>query len=266
MGACVQDKEIGEITVPNPGYTLPQGKSPADSRIVELYNKYGSYFLYEFSRQDFIWTFVANSTIPPYQCTPADPAYVGPFLDLLEDIWFQFYTDDFLATYLPYRVFLTGTIVWTAMGNSLQYARQADNQIALAYCSDTLLTMSRETKVAYKIALQRQFWANSYVNLLEFPEEFYAVTDYTRDMNNTDPLSPDYFKTRGFFVNANALNRTPARDLYNFFWTVLSGTYAVIENDLDTYPLLKQKFNIIRDFLIQRYGVDIRKIMDETYE
>lgn len=43
--ACSEDKEIGEVESLKPEYTLPQGKSPADGRIVELYNQYGTYVL-----------------------------------------------------------------------------------------------------------------------------------------------------------------------------------------------------------------------------
>lgn len=47
--ACAEDKEIGEIAPLSPDYTLPQGKSPADDRIVELHSQYGTYILYEYS-------------------------------------------------------------------------------------------------------------------------------------------------------------------------------------------------------------------------
>ena len=47
--ACSEDKKIGEVETLTLDYELPQGKSPADDRIVEIYEKYGSYILYEYT-------------------------------------------------------------------------------------------------------------------------------------------------------------------------------------------------------------------------
>ena len=38
--ACSEDKKIGEVETLTLDYELPQGKSPADDRIVEIYEKY----------------------------------------------------------------------------------------------------------------------------------------------------------------------------------------------------------------------------------
>ena len=78
--ACSEDKEIGEVESLKPEYTLPQGKSPADGRIVELYNQYGTYVLYEYSDWDFHYDLTSD-----YSYVWPDPQYVGDMLDLLHD-------------------------------------------------------------------------------------------------------------------------------------------------------------------------------------
>ena len=61
--SCAKDSALGPDVALERDYVLPQGKSPqADGRIVDLYEKYGSYFLYEYSQKDFNWTQVAVST------------------------------------------------------------------------------------------------------------------------------------------------------------------------------------------------------------
>jgi hypothetical protein len=266
-GACAREEGLGEILPPEPGYILPQGKSPADDRVVALYEKYGSYFLYEYSRRDLIWTFVANSTVAPYHCSPADPARVGLFLDFIEDVWLDFYPDDFLREFLPYKVFLADTVKQVlTTATYYRFSRVASNQIALAFCSDTLLHLAPGTKLAYKTWLQRQLWADVYVDLLEFPEEYHVLTDYSKVTNST-PGSPDYFLERGFFQNISSMTSMTRRwDRYYFFWNVMSGDHASIQERLDAYPLLKRKYTIMREFLLQRYGVDIRAITDATYD
>lgn len=68
--ACSEDKKIGEVETLTLDYELPQGKSPADDRIVEIYEKYGSYILYEYTDKDFyydsdinFWKNVCLSTV-----------------------------------------------------------------------------------------------------------------------------------------------------------------------------------------------------------
>ncbi|MDR1274386.1 MAG: hypothetical protein LBK12_07540 [Odoribacteraceae bacterium] len=266
--ACARDLELGEITAPDAGYTLPQGRSDADDRIVALYNKYGSYFLYDYSRRDLIWTLAINSTLAPYQCTPPDVARVGDFLDFIEDVWLDFYPDEFLEEFLPYKVFLADTVK-QVLSNATYYrfSRTGANQIALAFCSDTLLHLTPATKLEYKIWLQRQLWADIYVDRLDIPEEYFAITDYTK-VTSADPASPDYYLARGFFQNIGSMySMSHHWDLYYFFWNVMSWDYATLETtfSFDNYPLLKRKYDMLRAFFIQRYGVDIRAITDATY-
>ena len=46
--ACTDnDNDLGPDIPFGESYKLPQGKSPADERGVALFEKYGSYFLYE---------------------------------------------------------------------------------------------------------------------------------------------------------------------------------------------------------------------------
>ena len=61
--SCAKDSALGPDVALERDYVLPQGKSPqADGRIVDLYEKYGSYFLYDFTLLDLNWNQVANST------------------------------------------------------------------------------------------------------------------------------------------------------------------------------------------------------------
>ena len=93
--SCAKDSALGPDVALERDYVLPQGKSPqADGRIVDLYEKYGSYFLYDFTLLDLNWNQVANST--SYKLALGDPAYAGDMLDLLDEVWLQFYPEEFL--------------------------------------------------------------------------------------------------------------------------------------------------------------------------
>ena len=104
FAACTgNDDDLGEILPVMPEYELPQGKSPADDRIVEYYNNYGSYILYEYVELDFMRDIDATG----YVYELPDPQYVGDMLDFLEDTWFDFYPAEFHKQFMPYKIFLT---------------------------------------------------------------------------------------------------------------------------------------------------------------
>ena len=66
-------------------YVLPQGgDAESDERIVELYEKYGSYFLYDFTVADLNWNQVANSTL--YKLALGEPKYAIDMLNLLDEV------------------------------------------------------------------------------------------------------------------------------------------------------------------------------------
>ena len=100
-----------------PDYILPQGKSPADNRIVELYNQYGTYILYEYTERDFNWSQMEGSS-SDYTYTKADPLYAGEMLDLLNEVWFSLYPVDFHRKYMPYKIFLATALRY---GSSAQF-------------------------------------------------------------------------------------------------------------------------------------------------
>lgn len=153
--ACAEDKEIGEIAPLSPDYTLPQGKSPADDRIVELHSQYGTYILYEYSQLDFVYGF---STSYSYLYTLPDPQYVGDMLDLLEKIWFQYYPQEFHKKYMPYKILLADSLILQQSGQlKLKYLNTGENVMAIGYCSDTLRKMSAATKLAFKMNYTNNF-------------------------------------------------------------------------------------------------------------
>ncbi|MDY4044187.1 MAG: hypothetical protein SOY65_10360 [Marinifilaceae bacterium] len=276
--ACSEDKELGNIPDLELDYVLPQGGSPADDRIVEYYNKYGSYILYKFTERDFEWTQIANSTLSgTYIYSAADPNYVGNMLDLLEEIWFGFYPDDFLRKTIPYKVFLTATLDWMAFGFPIsRYSRSGENQIAIGYCSDTLTKFSSTTKLEFKIWLQRELWLG-WLNtgLIQIPDAFYLVSDYGSAASVDDPSSPNYARARGFvadgygyewctFTDWTTGKLRMTDDSAAFIGGMVTRTSEEWAADLE-FPLVKEKYDILRNYIQDAYGFDIQSIGNALY-
>ena len=256
-------------------YELPQGKSDADDRIVEYYEQFGTYILYEYSYLDFLFECYEKLYELP------DPVYVGDMLNFLEEIWFDFYSAEFHKQFMPLKIMLAkylGTEDYydgSLVLDFIVYRRTP--AIVIGYCSDTLRKLTPATKLELKNELQVTLWQKWYPNL-NVPEEFYAVSDYSR-VAVTDPSSEDYARNRGFV--ANHMSSTPREwctsldyqtgrlresyDLMYFLIAMVVRTSADWAEDLK-WPLVKQKYDILRDWIQETYGFDLQKVGDVTYE
>lgn len=194
--SCSGNDDIGAIDQLTPDYELPQGKSDADNRIVEYYNQYGSFILYEYTQLDFIY---GGASAFEYELP--DPQYVGDMLDLLEDIWFDFYPAEFHQKYMPYRIFLA-KYIQQVMGSSVYplFTVAGTNCQYVGYCSDTLQKITPATKLSFKNDIQAKLW-NQWILDMELPEDFFNVSDYTTAVDAYTPESPNYARTRGFVAD-----------------------------------------------------------------
>lgn len=269
--ACSEENGVGNVEPMAPDYVLPQGKSPADDCIVELYNQYGTYVLYEYTKRDFNWSQM-EGTSSDYTYTEADPLYAGNMLDLLDAVWFSFYPVDFHKKYMPYKIFLAKTLHYGTL-SQFKDVRVMTGQVAISYCSDTLMKMPTGTKLNLKNNLQQGLW-EKWIDKINFPDEFFALSDYSKAANTTQS-SPDYARNRGFVANngnewstrVNWPSRTlePTDDLKAFLNGMVSRTSEQWESDLE-YPLVKKKYDILRNYLLKTYRFDIQVIGNTIYE
>ena len=96
--SCSKDVALGPDVEFERDYVLPQGGA-AESDVyslvpqqdfskpwtdAELYEKYGSYFLYDFTVADLNWNQVANSTL--YKLALGEPKYAIDMLNLLDEV------------------------------------------------------------------------------------------------------------------------------------------------------------------------------------
>src|SRR5687768_4930775 len=82
--SCTKDAEIGAPVPVEVDYVLPQGNASAEAnaKILQLYNNYGSYFLYVFTQKDFEWTQSTSTGASKIDSVVlGDPAYTGDMLN-----------------------------------------------------------------------------------------------------------------------------------------------------------------------------------------
>ena len=96
--ACSGDDDLGNPIDIIEDYQLDNGAASAtdNARIKQLYEKYGSYFVYSFTDKDAYWIKYTGkaSTRGTDYAVPGDPANVGKMLDYVNDIWLKYFPDD----------------------------------------------------------------------------------------------------------------------------------------------------------------------------
>ena len=272
--SCAEDKEIVNVAEYLADYELSQGKSEADDRIVELYDLYKSYFLYDFTQEDFEWTLVSNGTLSDkYSYVVADPKYAGDLLDVLDLIWFRFYPKEFHERYMPYKVLLVSELF---NDDKMCYTRVVTNQIAVSYCSSAIQGMSQRQKIEYKNSLQIALWED-WLNrgVIDVSNEFYELSDYSSTASSS-VSSANYARTRGFVecidgtewysrLNYQTKMIDKEQDVNSFLTRMVSMTSEEWAPDL-AYPLVKQKYDVLRNYFMENYKVDLKEIGDAICE
>ncbi|MDR0543839.1 MAG: hypothetical protein LBG30_00610 [Odoribacteraceae bacterium] len=291
--SCAQDAKIGAPIPVEPDYALPQVGAPqaVNDRIVKLFNDYGSYFLYDLTQKDFEWTVstgFSNSQID--SIVLGNPAYVGPLLDFLENIWLRHVPENMKKGMgIPYRVFLVDAIrrfrVGYPPGMEYYYSnyKVTGKSIAFAGVNEAFGQMTAAEKTTRKNELVGaifDYYAS--VGLISFPEAFYAISNYATNptvtpVNVNFPDRVEAYLQAGFLpgsygaVNpnywlSNAYMWTNARsnDFSSFRMHLFQRTDEQMTPYL-SYPLIKQKFDLLVDHFRNEYGIDVRGIANAAF-
>lgn len=288
--SCQKDNPIGPESVLKPDYVLPQGNAPqaANDRIKQLFDTYGSYFLYNFTQKDFEWnTFAGTSNGAIDSAVFGDPQYAGDMLQFLDDVWLKFLSDDFKKDKgIPYRVFMTDTIRQRRSGSGWPPGREylykdflvTGKSMSFTGMNGNLRTMTPAQKTARKNTIIGQVFKYYQDNgIIAFPASFYDLTDYVN--MPTTPVTANLvaYRNRGF-LPGSYFNGNPSEWMYGTYaWTtaratdassyllhVTSFTDAQMAPFLE-YPLIKQKFDLLVAHFQNEYGIDVRAIANATY-
>ena len=276
------DDDLGRIEIPSADYTLPQGKdAAADAVIVSLYQKYGTYFLYDFTEKDFQWSQVsANSLDTKYRFDPIEATKVANLMEAIQHGWLYFYSDSFLKKSLPYKVLLAEdvqtqerTFDWGSWEYVVTWvnkpSRHIANQMAIGNVSDKWDNMSASQKRKFKSYVQTDFLQYCLEQgLVTIPDEFYAVSDYSIDMGWSataedarkagfvyDPQTDLEWSTDGTI--------TKTADINAFIASLVYRTDDEWTDDLQ-YDYVKRKYEILVSAFSQA-GIDIKRIGNATF-
>ncbi len=305
FSACADDGTALTPSGIKTGYVVPQGTNDYDKTIVDFYKKYGSYLLYKFTGKDTYWTpsgwkngvigSVANGDQPRpgYVVAPADTQYVAKQVALIQSVCFSLYPDTFLTKFIPVKVFLCSSVqnaTWLGTTQTIGkpiYAYYNYDNVCLSYGSkavDTIRT-AKDTSLV-RAGFNRCLMESMVGRGMTFPTTaFISSADYT----NTSSLSTNKACwARGLFPPSynisvshdwyffllmmvtypeSYLNRTPVTTVGDTDYTE-AGWDGLLNPAKDINGLMKKRYNIVRKYFIDNYGMDLQKIgnLNKNYQ
>jgi hypothetical protein len=259
-------------------HTLPQGNHPYDAEILNLFNKYGTMFLYKYVPKDLyynintytggIYDTASNKTTRAGLFdVPANEGYIGMQLDLLKDIWMKYYPDELLKQGMTQKVYLVDSFYYAYNGPGkpsdnwpwLYNVSEGPDYILAAWGSARLNAMTNEEKYTMKSELNSMFLSIAHrKGVVKRSTAFSALTNYSAANagNYRDYGLIDYWGSN-----------TADKDWDTFVQTIVSHSYTeltssggVLHPTYDTKGLIKRKYDILIAYFQSALGVDLQLI------
>lgn len=270
------------------GYTVPQGNNSYDSTILGYYNKYGSYLLYKFTGKDTYWTPTgwknadSASITVGYLVTQANPAYVAKQLALIDKLWFRYYTATFLKDFLPAKVMLCATVdsayityvftpTYTPTFKTKAVAAWYNyDNICVGNASPAIDTMKTRDSITYMAKINLIFIQSiAGRNLANPTAEFASTTNYSTTVSSqaaayaagilyTYYNGPSAIRDWSMYMQAmvscseTRLNKSTANTDATF--------NGILNATKDANGIIRKRYNMLRNYFINTYNVDLQAI------
>ncbi|MBE9599577.1 putative zinc-binding metallopeptidase [Pedobacter sp. MC2016-24] len=290
FSSCKKSDSILTASGIDDTYQLPQGNAAYDQTIVGYYQKYGSYVLYQFSEKDAYWTptgikkpvaGTGGTWSTGAEVSPSNKDYITSQLELLDKSLFSLYPTAFLKKFLPVKFLLCSQVdsiytnyvftpVYTATkGVKKIPAYYSYDNIAVNYGDATIASMTAADKVAFLARLNLVFFQSiNERGLIKPTAEFTNSADYT--VSNTTQAIAYGKGIISLYYSSNVTADWTAYILAMVTWSEADLNRAVTNTNTsavgilnpmkDTNGLIKKRYNMVRNYFINTYQVDLQKI------
>lgn len=288
---CKKEKETLTPSGINDTYVLPQGQHDFDQQIVQYYQKYGSYLLYKFSDRDAYWSpgsftkprlDTAGFWVNTYNLTQADENYIPAQLQLIQQQWFNYYSDTFLKKFLPVKILLCSNIdsLWTGyvfIPGGVQYTNNSKSvpasyffdNVSVNYGSSTVNSLTAADKRNFLARVNLAFIQSIHSRSLSAPiAAFTSSADYVTAITTQAAAYGkgiiSAYSTLSAQTDWNAYITAMVTWSETDLNTSVANTDATARGILnptkDTNGKIRQRYNIVRNYFINTYQVDLQKV------
>ena len=103
LSSCYKEENI-EGEEDEPKYKVEDSEDPLDHFIYGFYHDYGVFILYDYEEVDYRWNM--STVLDVELIKQTDKVTLNEGLAYLDNVLFQYYTDDFKKHYFPFKILL----------------------------------------------------------------------------------------------------------------------------------------------------------------
>ena len=240
------------------------------------------YLFYDYEEVDYRWNM--STVLDVELIKQTDKVTLNEGLAYLDNVLFQYYTDDFKKHYFPFKILLADSV--QVLKNGVWYpdepATAGLSFLGIGRIRNGIGEIPADSLFELRGKVQAAFWANFLYNneMMDLPEAFWNISeDYyggnLKLVDGNSGLKPDEIdmKKYGFWdrdrTADNGTNYCMAPnktlDINQFIDMVTTHTTAEMEALIAPYDRLKDKYHLLVNQLKEVYGVDIQAIGNDQY-
>lgn len=260
-------------------YTVPQGDHDYDARIVDWYEKNGFYILYKFDPKDIyfdisywsgsLFDSLRGNWMSGIASSVAEEEYVDRQLQLVEDVFLNFYSDTVLSNWMPMKILLCSKLEKNK--NSIEAISGLD-LIAVKYGSSEIEDLlADETKlIKFKNNMHMLFFQRIIdQKKLVAPKEFAELSEYGMKVDKKDMFKLGFIENNyGMEMNVSADFMSYVKAVFSYSYDELNaemgeGDYTVVgilNPNKDVNGLIRRKYDVLINYFRETLHMDLQAI------
>ena len=276
MASCGSEDSINPIPeLGNPPFDLPRGEEGSlEELIYSVYEKYGSFVLYDFDQTEFYTTWNGRTVYWYAPVKSGNKDRAAQMVTFMLEKVFAGYPEAFIAKFLPKKIYLVDSICNTSSYNKSNLVNTlVTNNHGLAV-SNVGVKMEAFTDSDWNSMNSEIVTAimNNIYNTMEVPDEFFALVTYLviymfDEEENADPEGEfdayHYVLYTNGFVGANAfidygffMPHKYGEDLGDYLSFLMSTPKSEMDRIFARFDIVKQRAFLIADFIVKKMEMD----------
>lgn len=264
------DPELGE-----PLFPLERGEEGSlEEQIYSIYEKYGSFVLYDFNQTEFYTTWSSRNVRWYAPVKEGNESYVSRMLTFIQENVFDRYPEAFISKFLPYKIYLVDSLCdnTTYLKSKLVSTLGRDNHgLAVSHVGPDMDGLNASKWEGISSGIISIMMGNIY-DSMDVPEEFFKLSEYRSFYfyDNEEDADPEgEFDTYHYvlyslgFVDANGypeyeyfMGHKEKEDLADYISFVMSTPKTDMDKIFARFGIVKKKAFLIAGFIRDEMEMD----------
>ena len=276
MSSCGSEDSITPIPeLGNPPFDLPRGEEGSlEELIYSVYEKYGSFVLYDFDQKEFYTTWNGRDIYWYAPVKTGNEAYVRQMVTFMLEKVFASYPEAFIAKFLPKKIYLVDSICNTSTYNKSSLVNTlatSNHGLAVSNVGVKMGSFMDSDWDTMSSGIVTTIMSNIYITMT-VPDEFFALVTYQfiymfDEEENADPEGEfdayHYVLYTEGFVGANAfldygyfMPHKDGVDLGDYLAFLMSTPKSEMDRIFARFNIVKQRAFLIADFMVKEMDMD----------